>query len=1190
MGIGSEVDLGLRMEMEFIKCREKETWDKQTPALQWSMADREIMDEAFRYGSYSNLKVGEFLSSSSPLFGRTPLREPCDHSGVLRVCRQSDILVEGAATGGDRAGREGCWDLVVIDCEAIEVQNPDWTPAVSGPQAQRSEKESDWEESSLAKFSKLLGFSIEGLEREILDFLSKIRKRRERIHSKGLLEKTKFERELKRGANDVNKRRIIKSVVRKQKVDLMCIQETKIQSMTDGVVKSLGVGRFLDWRTLEAAGAAGGVLVCWDKSLGFHGGIWPFQQKDRECLWEELGAVRGLWGDPWCVGGDFNVTLAQGERSRQGRVTPAMRRFAQVMDDLELVDLPLQGGSFTWSGGLYNQAWARLDRFLVSPRWLDQFSNVTQKRLSRPISDHFPITIEGGGKRRGPSPFRFENMWLRVEGFKDLLRSWWQGMVVSGRASYKLATKLKGMKEKLKVWNREVFGNLETNKMAALQQVDHWDQVESERRLFEEEFARKKEAKDGYAKWVKMDEIHWRQLSRELWLREGDKNTGYFHRMANAHRRRNAMERVKISGVWLSEERTVRTGIVDAFHRLLTEDSEWKADIGGVNLNRISQQEADILELPFTEEEVHSAIRGMNGDKAPGSDGFTGAFWQFCWEFVNEEVMEMFKEFHEHKTFLKSLNATFLVLIPKKGGAEELGTSGRSACWVDYTNSWLRQILDASLIANEVIDSWKKGGKKGLICNGENGFGTKWREWIWSCISTAKFSVLVNGEPAGFFPSSKGLRQGDPLSPYLFIMGMEVLSAFIRRAVEGGCITGCRMQRGRGQAVSISHLLFADDAIVFLGEVDEILEMAVELGCKVGQLPSTYLGLPLGAPNKAGYVWDGVEERMRWKLALWKRQYLSKGGRITLIKSTLASMPLYQLSLFRMPKGVARRLEKLQRDFLWGGGSTERKAHLVSWEKDEMWKRVLVAKYGQEDFGWRTKKANGAFGVGLWKEIMKEAYWCWNNITFKVGKGTKIRFWKDTWCGDVELARSFPQLFNVAAQKGATVGDLWDQNAGQGEWNLRFLRSFNDWELPLVEELLQILRNQRINLEEDLALWKGGKNGQFGVKDAYGLLTSHSTFLFPKKGIWVENVPSKLAFFAWEATWGRILTIDRLQREDDKSLTGVTYVSVWSPVGLSRNCKGGDYQLEGFLCGQKEEENMEIHTVVYFLDGVEGKE
>ena len=113
-----------------------------------------------------------------------------------------------------------------------------------------------------------------------------------------------------RSANDINKRRIIKSVVRKQKVDLFCIQETKIQLMTEVVVKSLGVGRFLDWRTLEAVGAAGGVLICWDKrslemleweegqysiSCKFriveNGVVWvftgvygPFTKEDRECL------------------------------------------------------------------------------------------------------------------------------------------------------------------------------------------------------------------------------------------------------------------------------------------------------------------------------------------------------------------------------------------------------------------------------------------------------------------------------------------------------------------------------------------------------------------------------------------------------------------------------------------------------------------------------------------------------------------------------------------------------------------------------------------------------------------------------------------------------------------------------------------------------------------------------------------
>ncbi|WKA03333.1 hypothetical protein VitviT2T_021448 [Vitis vinifera] len=226
---------------------------------------------------------------------------------------------------------------------------------------------------------------------------------------------------------------------------------------------------------------------------------------------------------------------------------------------------------------------------------------------------------------------------------------------------------------------------------------------------------------------------------------------------------------------------------------------------------------------------------------------------------------------------------------------------------------------------------------------------------------------MINGVPVGFFSNSKGLRQGDLLSPYLFVLGMEVLSNLIRRAVDGGFLSGCRI-RGRGEEeMIVSHLLFADDTIIFcearkeqlsalswilawfeaasglrinldknvlipVGEVEDIEEMVVELGCKVGLLPTVYLGLPLGAHHKVVSMWDGVEERMRKRLAQWKRQYISKGGRITLIKSTMASLPIYNMSLFRMPKSVANRLEKLQRDFLWGGGSLERKVYLIKWE------------------------------------------------------------------------------------------------------------------------------------------------------------------------------------------------------------------------------------------------------------------
>ena len=152
----------------------------------------------------------------------------------------------------------------------------------------------------------------------------------------------------------------------------------------------------------------------------------------------------------------------------------------------------------------------------MSPSWLDQFNGVLQRRLPRHVSDHFPFLLEGGGLRRGPSPFRFENMWLKVEGFLDLIRNWWRGIEVRGTTSYRLTAKMKEIKQKLKVWNREVFGNLEDNKSSALQQVDFWDRVESERNLSLEETKLKKEANESYKKWVLLEESHWRQLSREI--------------------------------------------------------------------------------------------------------------------------------------------------------------------------------------------------------------------------------------------------------------------------------------------------------------------------------------------------------------------------------------------------------------------------------------------------------------------------------------------------------------------------------------------------------------------------------------------------------------------------------------------------------------------------------------------------
>ena len=120
--------------------------------------------------------------------------------------------------------------------------------------------------------------------------------------------------------------------------------------------------------------------------------------------------------------------------------------------------------------------------------------------------------------------------------------------------------------------------------------------------------------------------------------------------------------------------------------------------------------------------------------------------------------------------------------------------------------------------------------------------------------------------------------------------------------------------------------------LIPVGEVDNVEDLAAELGCRVESLPSTYLGLSLGASHKSMAVWNGIKERMRKRLAIWERSYISKGERVTLIKSTLASMLLYQMSLLRIPKVVANRMERLQRDFLWGGGVVVKRSHLVNWE------------------------------------------------------------------------------------------------------------------------------------------------------------------------------------------------------------------------------------------------------------------
>ncbi len=278
------------------------------------------------------------------------------------------------------------------------------------------------------------------------------------------------------------------------------------------------------------------------------------------------------------------------------------------------------------------------------------------------------------------------------------------------------------------------------------------------------------------------------------------------------------------------------------------------------------------------------------------------------------------------------------------------------------------------------------------------GFDDKWCEWVHQCIGNAKTAVLVNGEPTNWFKTKRGVRQGDPISPYLFIMVAEGLSRLTDEAVRNKLWNGL----GPTEDGRIALIQYADDTLFFcearkkqlrnLKFVWQLFEWASGLkvnkdktelfytgsrvnrgtnlahivGCNAGALPTKYLGLPLSnkRPNKE--VWSGVIGKIQRRIEGWQAKLLSRGGRLTLVNAVLTNIPLYLFSIFRAPKWVTSRIEVLRRDFFWKGN-----AEALGWGRLVAWGKVC-----------RTNKEGGLGILDL--SLMNEALlckWWWKLLT-----------------------------------------------------------------------------------------------------------------------------------------------------------------------------------------------------------------
>uniref|UniRef100_A0A2N9EU99 ubiquitinyl hydrolase 1 n=1 Tax=Fagus sylvatica TaxID=28930 RepID=A0A2N9EU99_FAGSY len=812
----------------------------------------------------------------------------------------------------------------------------------------------------------------------------------------------------------------------------------------------------------------------------------PTGEAQRGAFWDELRGVRQRWTAPWCLLGDFNVVRFPSERLECRRFSPSMLAFLDFIGTSHLVDLPLEGGSYTWSSGSEHPSMSHIDRVLVSLDWEEHFLDVLQKLLPHPISDHHPILLEVGGMARGKSSFKFENMCLKREGFVDKVQEWWNGYVFHGTSSYVLARKLKALKWDLKAWNRREFGDLSFNKNRLMTELLALDIKEGVQGLTHEEQISRESHKAELIRLAHLSEISWRQKSRVLWLKEG------------------------ALMIFVTKQST--------FDELLYQENEvWRPKFDELPLDTIREVDRALLERKFEKDEILHVLQEANGDKAPGPDGFTMAFFQHCWRVVEADVLAVFDEFHEFCSFEKSLNATFLALIPKKQNASNI----RDFCPISLIGCMYKMV--AKVLTNRL-----KIVLENLVSETQNAFiGGRLDPGL----------VLVNGSPSGFFSSSPGLRQGDPLSPLLFLLVMEVLSRILRKMVEDGFLTGFSVGRDLVltffEAVTGLRVNLRKSEMVPVGDVPNLRALADIMGCRIGSLPMSYLGMPLGANFKSKTVWNSILEKMECKLAGWKSLYLSKGGRLMLLKSTLSSLPTYYLSLFTIPVSVANRIERIQRNFLWGSYRDGVNHHLVNWDivcspirygglgirKIVVFNKVLLGKWL-----WR-------FGIEdskLWRRVIATKYG-----VNSVGGGDHIRFWIDRWCGDRPLKDVFPNLYACASYHQATIDSILIRSASgsSSDWNVQFVRNFNDWEVEGVASFFELLHSQSSFREGGDGLrWRLKSNGIFDVRSFYSALRHTQPVTFPWKAIWGVNAPKRVSFFAWSAAWGRILTVDNLMR------------------------------------------------------------